>query len=142
MRDKLNAMMEFDTIVRVYDSGEVNQQHYGGVWAPEFTLETDADGSLIAGWNHELRRQAKAQSWSLMAGYSGAHMQGRSVLMDQAEFIGGRMADDILGTPGLYVAVVVSLSDSEHDAGWAVAYRHERADGTVDSGNDPSRWQA
>lgn len=144
MRDKLRDMMESDAIVRVFDSGEFSAQHFGGLWAPEFSLEVDGDGSLIAGWDDELKRQAKAQDWSLMAGYSVAHLQGRSVLMDPAEFVGGRMADDILTTPGLYVVVDVQVDDGDQagSAGWVVAYRHERADGTVDNSNGPARWQA
>ncbi|WP_155981017.1 hypothetical protein [Nocardia sp. CNY236] len=44
--------------------------------------------------------------------------------MHATEFIGGRLAQDILSAPGLYAAVVVSPTDgSEEPVGWAIAFR-------------------
>lgn len=50
--------------------------------------------------------------------------------MHASEYIGGKLARDILATPGLYVAVVsyATLEDDDPEpddsiAGWAIAYR-------------------
>jgi hypothetical protein len=148
MRDKLSDMMEPDIIVRVFESGEVAPQHYGGLWAPDLSLEVDAEGQLLPGWDDELRAQATRQDWSLMRGYSGGWLQGQSVLMDPGEYVGGRMADDILAAPGVYVVVDVTCGYSGGEpvdggpCGWVVAYRHEGVDGGIPGTPDPSRWWA
>lgn len=140
--DELRHLMDMDIPVRVYRDGGISAQHYGGLWAPEFHLSTDDDGQLIPGWDAELRRQATAQGWSLMGGYTGQHGQGGSPLMGESEFIGGRMAGDILATPGVYVAVVVLCDSDWRDSGWVVAYRHEDEHGEIPGQTDPGRFRA
>jgi hypothetical protein len=105
--DRLNGVMEIDHVIRVGDDGSVTDAD--GVYAPDVYED---DGELLP----------VGSGWSLLDGYSGQDRYSGPI-MHASEYIGGRMASDILETPGLYVAVVVyPLDDSEPD-GWAVAYR-------------------
>lgn len=102
---KLNDLMEFDHVVRVDDSGNVD--HASDVYAPSLS-----DGEL------------DSSDWSLMDGYSG--QSGYSgPIMHASEFVGGAIERDILATPGLYVTLVDYPSDETEPEGWAVAYRSE-----------------
>lgn len=47
----------------------------------------------------------------------------RAAQRTPSQYIGGTLADDILDTPGYYVAMVVSNFDSGEGDGWAVARR-------------------
>ena len=115
MTTKLNGIMEFGQVVRVDEDGTVTNAPRG-LYAPE----------LLDGVLSEL-------GWSLMSyGYTGAEGQARSPIMHPSEYIGGRLARDILATPGYYVAIVsyVTPEDDDDDDdddidGWAVAYREE-----------------
>jgi hypothetical protein len=107
----LNDLMEFDHVVRVHPDGTVTDAE--GIYAPSL-------------WEGELDDDA----WTLMNGYSGQDRYSGPV-MHNSEFIGGQMAEDILATPGLYVAVVCYWDDDDDDddddaetivEGWAVAY--------------------
>jgi len=111
----LNAMMDFDHVVRVDSEGNVTDAE-PDVYAPD--VNEDTDGTHV-----------DPDSWSLMTGYSGQYMYGGPV-MHASEYVGGGMARDILATPGLYVCVVVydmraSDDDDDNIAGWAVAYIHD-----------------
>lgn len=97
-KSALNDVMEFDHVIVVGEDGTVSDAE--GVYAPELY-----DGEVSSGW-------------SLMGGYSGQHGHSGPI-MHSSEFIGGGMADDILSTPGIYVAVVDCASDDAD--GWAVA---------------------
>lgn len=105
MEDKtLNDIMEFDHVIEVHQDGSVT--HRADIYAPELVDDTVSDG------------------WELLNGYSGQYLYSGPV-MHSSEFIGGRMADDILSTPGIYVAVVATTTDKEFAEdniyGWAVA---------------------
>lgn len=123
-RDNLNSVMEFDHVIRVHADGTVTD---AAEYAPEL-----CDGALPAD-----------SPWSLMTGYTGQYGY-RGPIMHPSEFIGGGMADDILSTPGLYVALINYTSDpadwcddcrpgsgesgpcDSHDInGWGVAYIHD-----------------
>jgi hypothetical protein len=100
--DELNALMEFDHVIEVHDSGMVSEPT--DVWAPELYDEEVSDG------------------WVLMNGYSGQYGYAGPI-MHPSEYIGGDLARDILAEPGVYVALIAkNLDDSEPD-GWAVARR-------------------
>lgn len=118
-RDNLNDVMEFDRVICVHADGTVTHVEE---YAPEL-----CDGELSSG-----------SAWSLMTGYTGQYGY-RGPIMHESEYIGGRMADDILSTPGLYVALVSRVStpadgctfcesdtpcDNHSIDGWAVAYIH------------------
>lgn len=110
----LSDVMEFEHVIMVGANGTItedlpNERVY---WAPE--VEQEGSGTV---WDDP--------SWELMNGYSGQHGYSGPV-MHPSEFIGGRMADDIMSTPGLYVAVTVTALDIDPDEeddiiGWAVA---------------------
>ena len=106
-RDTLNDVMEFDHVIRVHPDGSITEPR--DIHAPDLF-----DGELQCG----------TRAWSLMNGYSGQHGYSGPV-MHSSEFIGGRMADDILTCPGLYVALVDMPSDDGDPDGWAVAYIDE-----------------
>lgn len=103
-RDTLNDVMQFDHVIRVRDDGTV--ENVADVYAPELY-----DGELLS------------EDWTLLTGYTGQYGY-RGPIMHNSEFIGGRLADDILSTPGVYVALVNEPSDGDEDPeGWAVARR-------------------
>ena len=100
----LNAVMEFERVIQVHADGSVTT--VGNViWAPDLY-----DGDL------------SGDGWELMTGYSGQHAYNGPI-MHNSEFIGGRMAEDILSTPGVYVALVNGTLSDDEPEGWAVARR-------------------
>ena len=106
----LNDVMEFDRVIEVHEDGTVTERH--DIWAPNLY-----DGEFEPG----------TSGWSLMDGYSGQYLY-RGPMMHQSEFIGGRMARDILENPGVYVALVDYTLEEDDDGEWyptewAVAYR-------------------
>lgn len=117
----LNALMEFDHVIRVHADGTVTEPR--DVHAPEIYVDTDGDGSILAEHDREMIAMVKRQGWALMDGYSG--QQGYSgPIMHPSEFIGGGLERDIMATPGDYVALVVETNDDDDElAGWAVARR-------------------
>ena len=121
----LNDTMEFHHVVEVHADGSVTDGP-SGVYAPEVSVELDADGSMISLNPNDIQIDS---GWELLNGYSGQDRY-RGPIMHDAEFIGGGMERDILATPGLYVAVTVTglrpdgQSDNDDDlVGWAVARR-------------------
>lgn len=104
----LNDLMSFDHVIQVHADGSVTEPR--GVWAPELH-----DGQLFQGGT-------AGEGWELMNGYSGQYMYSGPT-MHESEFIGGRMARDILATPGLYVAIEDIPSDDSEPTGWAVAHK-------------------
>jgi hypothetical protein len=111
----LSNLMEFDHPIQVHDDGTVSDR-VEGVYAP--TLEGVSDGTTetIDGW--EL----------VTAGYTGQDRYNGPI-MHNSEQIGGRLAEDILARPGVYVALVCAWPDDEESTddgelymeGWAVA---------------------
>jgi len=122
----LNDRMEFDHVVEVTSDGSVIDGP-AGMHAPEVTVDLDADGQMISLNPNDIQIDS---GWTLLNGYSGQHGY-RGPIMDDAEFIGGGMARDIIGTPGVDVAVMVSgLRPDGHTSeddlvGWAVARRKD-----------------
>jgi hypothetical protein len=112
-RDNLNAIMSFDHPIRVHDDGTVTDG-LDGIYAPTL-CDDELDDS----------------QWEFFStGYTGQYGY-RGPIMHNSEFIGGRLADDILSTPGVYAAVVADWSCGEdsddcedsgcdHAEGWAV----------------------
>lgn len=125
--DTLSSVMEFDHIVRVNADGTVSDTDMSvGDTGSYFDLNVAPDGTD----EFEL-----SEGWTLMSGYTGQHGYNGPV-MHASEFIGGRMARDILSTPGYYVLLEVqadcngtedgcSIEDGCNcePAGWAVAYK-------------------
>lgn len=119
--DNLNDLMEFDHTIIVHEDGSV----------------TSADQGVRSNWAPDLRNgeldpySAERHGWTLMGGYTGQYGGGDT--MHNSEFIGGRMAEDILSTPGVYVALVCYWDPEgpedgdgeveDYVEGWAVARR-------------------
>lgn len=118
--DDLNAWTEFGSPFRVHADGTVS--HAYGESAPEslYHVETtdDTPGADVDGLY---------DGWKLLHGYTGQYSY-RGAVMHASEYLGGKLAEDVLAQPGLYVLCAVEVTDDEtgeqHDepAGWAVAY--------------------
>lgn len=112
----LNQQMEFDHVIEVRADGSVvdapNERRY---WAPSL-----------------LDDQLDSDNWTFFTtGYSGQDSYNGPI-MHNSEFIGGQLADDILATPGFYVALVSEYTTDADDneigedgelyvEGWAIA---------------------
>ena len=109
-RDNLNSIMEFDHVITVHEDGTVSDGP-SSLYAPTL-MDEELDGA----------------GWLLLDGYTQQHGY-RGPIMGDGEYIGGRMADYILATPGIYVAIVAFwLPEGDDDGdtvmeGWAVARR-------------------
>jgi hypothetical protein len=134
--DNLNAVMEFGHVIQVLQDGTVIDR-VPSVYGPEsLDMEVDADGQSIHADDSDIKGQAKSAGWELLTGYTGQYSYNGPV-MHPSEYIGGRMARDILETPGYYVALVVEApcnyegsTDCDIEvgcdcepAGWAVAFK-------------------
>jgi hypothetical protein len=124
----LNEAMEFDSVIFSFGDGRIAD--VTGIWAPVYAQYQDEHGE----WLDPVIEGANEAGWTLMSGYSGQH-QYAGPWMHQSEFIGGRMAEDILATPGIYVAVypsVIDENDEQQDPDtWAVAYISENIPGSM-----------
>lgn len=91
---ELQQFVEFDCPFRV--------DYYGALsdalefHAPE-VYHSDADDIEVYG-----------TGWAPLTGYTGQYSYNGAV-MHASEYLGGRLADDILSTPGVYVVVVVNV---------------------------------
>jgi hypothetical protein len=116
--DSLNDAMEVDDVVRVTPDGWLDSAD--GVHAPEVFVFCDEDGQVSRQEDVDMVTRCESEGWDVMNGYSGP-------VMHTSEYIGGRLAEDILERPGLYVACVVEClgpdrdaSENESPAGWVV----------------------
>ena len=102
--ETLNDVMEFDRVIEVHEDRSVSCPD---IYPPDLHddrldyVDTWGDWELLDGWSNQ-------------QGYAGP-------LMHQSEFIGGAMADHILSTPGVYVALVSYRDDDSEQTEWAVA---------------------
>jgi len=125
---ELNDIMEPSHVIRVLDEHRVTDAE--GSYAPELVMFVDSEGQALPDDDLSLQEQAKSAGWRLLEGWTGQHGYSGPV-MHSSKYVGGRLADHILDTPGEYVAVEVScLPEGEDDAfdpdppaGWAVAFR-------------------
>lgn len=120
----LNQVMEFDHVIRVNESGNVQNVP---LLNPYFDLNVDTQG------NDEFTLET---GWTLLSGFTGQYSYNGPV-MHPSEFIGGGLETHILETPGYYVSLVVNgycHFDESQDcdpevgcncepAGWAVAFK-------------------
>lgn len=98
---------EFDYPFRITDTSF--EDGLTDVWAPSLCDdELDSEG------------------WEFVNGYSGQYRYSGPI-MHNSEFLGGRMALDVLDTPGVYVCVIANWSPDEDDdedsdtaEGWAL----------------------
>ena len=121
----LNDIMEFDHVIEVHPDGTVTDGPRG-IYAPERLEHGEGPDGKVDPYG-------MLGDWTLITtGYSGQYGYGGPI-MHNSELIGGRLAEDILSTPGLYVALVCywpddpDTADEDRDAGgdyiegWAVA---------------------
>lgn len=107
MYDGLQAAMEFDHVIRVTDSGTIEDAP--DYYAPTLYVLEDGTEEFDSGGR-----------WELMSGYTGQYSY-RGPVMHPSEYLGGQLAADILSEPGVYVAIVAETEDDQAPAGWAVA---------------------
>lgn len=115
--DQLRGV-DFDHPFTVTAAGEITDAP-AGVYAPECYHDESTDITLCGAEN----------TWEALTGYTGQWSYSGAV-MHSSEYLGGRIAADILETPGVYVVVVVSVLPEDDDpdpepAGWAVLRMRE-----------------
>ena len=116
--EHLNAHMEFDHVIQVFENGSVVDD-VAAVWAPEVydnSPEGGPEDIAVSG-----------EGWTLERGWTGQYSYSGPVMHD-SEFIGGDLAEHILSTPGYWVAVVVSGPGCDD----------ENCSGSCDNGCDDS----
>lgn len=117
--------VEFDCPFRVGVSGTLHPDPMTSVHAPEVYHSPEHDVEVMS------------EEWETFSdGYTGQHSYSGPV-MHQSEFLGGRLADDILTTPGVYVVTAVEVlpedalegedPDDPFPAGWIVLKMREEA---------------
>jgi hypothetical protein len=124
--ENLNSVMEFGHMIRVNVDGTV-------IDSPDRPyMEVSTYKGDDGEWHDDFQLP---EGWKLMSGYTGQYSYNGPV-MHPSEYIGGRMATDILETPGDYVALVQESdcggteencdADSGCDCepgGWVVAFK-------------------
>ena len=109
--ENLNSKVEFDSPFRVVgnleDGRTVIEKSLLDVYAPEVILYVDKNGSGVGEEEIDLKDWREATDWIAVNGYSG--QQGyRGPTMHSSEFLGGRMAKDVLeDIGGIYTLVTV-----------------------------------
>lgn len=103
----LNDIMEFDHVVQMHWDGTVTDAP-AGIYAPNLH-----NGDL------------DDPKWTMLNGWSGQHFYSGPVMHD-SESIRGALAQHILDTPGIYVAVAAYWDPEKGETetlieGWAVA---------------------
>jgi hypothetical protein len=129
--DTLDALMECDHVIRVDDSGRVHDD-VSGVYAPEFTACVDDNGQFTADTERDMAKQIRKQGWEPEGGWSGQMGTKRdNYVMHDSEFIGGKLAEHILSTPGYWVWSVVQTDEDRDDnhVGWVVMHREINGEG-------------
>lgn len=89
----LNDLVEFNVPFRVLDDGTV-LRFVPDVWSP-------AEGDEI------IDGQPAPDGWEYVDGYSGQYGYSGPV-MHASEYLGGRMARDVLAEPGVYCVVEIT----------------------------------
>lgn len=107
-RDELNTVAEFDRVFRVNPDGTVTFP-VESVHAPE-VYHVDGQG-------HPHDVEVHGADWQPLHGYTGQHGYNGAV-MHASEYLGGRMADDVLASAGVYVVTSVECLPN-------VRYPHE-----------------
>lgn len=123
----LNDLLALDAYpIRVNADGTIDD--HAAVTPPDVYAAVDTNGSYTPTAERDAARDLDRDGWEPMRGYTGQHGAGRgSWLMHASEFVGGRLAADILAEPGVYAAVTITpLTPDETDAEpteWAVVRR-------------------
>lgn len=119
--ENLDEFLGLDTMpIEVHEDGTVTRSDE---YAPEsLYMEVDPDGNGVNADDSDLHGQAEHAGWELLIGWTGQSGY-RGPVMHASEYIGGRLAEYILETPGIYAVLVVEASPDmdEEPAGWAIA---------------------
>lgn len=108
----LDSLMQMGHVIRVGDDGVVYDD-VRDVYAPEINMETDDDGQILAEHDAALIADLERAGWTVETGWTGQYGNHKDdPVMHVSEFIGGRLAEHIIGTPGYWVACAVEV-DSE-----------------------------
>lgn len=107
---ELRAWAEFDHVFGVGADGRL--WDIKGVWAP--------DVMHVDGASHPNDVEGLGAAWETFSvGYTGQHGYNGAV-MHASEYIGGRLADDILSQPGVYVVCAVECDpESRYPHEWS-----------------------
>jgi hypothetical protein len=97
-RDNLNDAIDFDSPFRITETGELEPVY---VYAPRVEHD-ETDEYTIDG----IPRKSQSTWEAFSTGYSGQDRY-RGPVMHASEYIGNRLADDILNTPGVYLVTAV-----------------------------------
>jgi hypothetical protein len=126
----LSWMMDFDTVIYSFGDGR-HAVEVVGLWAPSVE-------EYVTAWDEhetacEWEKSTLDPPWNLMVGYTAQDIPRHldDGWMHQSEYIGGRMAEDILGTAGFYAAIYPSSADDSEPTEWAVAYISENIPGSA-----------
>jgi hypothetical protein len=112
----LSELMDFGHVVTVHKDGTFSD---GPVFlhAPELWVDDDGTEVFMPG----------TQDWTLLSGYT--RQEGyRGPVNHASEFIGGGLEQDILATPGHYVAIIAYTDVQGEYAGWAIAFHPTSSD--------------
>ena len=120
----LNRVMELDHVIRVDVHGNVIDADHNRreEWAPELEVNVDAEPRVVG------IPVGQVEGWTLLTGWTGQHGYNGAV-MHSSEYVGGALAEHVLSTPGLWVALAV-----EHEgelSGWALAHLPESPEGNT-----------
>lgn len=119
--DTLDDMVEFDSPFLINGDGTAE---LSGNFAPNVYGEQ--------GQNDPEIEASPKKGWEFMRGYTGQYGYNGPE-MHTSEFLGGRMAEDIVNTPGEYAVVAVQYlcdefcgfcDDETHLESWAVIRRN------------------
>ena len=122
----LREIMEFDHVIRVHEDGSIT---HPDVYAPEVymdaTWDEHGDAHTSDQDNRDMINHLKTQGWEVLTGWTGQYGYNGPI-MHESEFIGGKLADHIRETPGVYVRLAVEITPPDEDSesesiGWIVA---------------------
>ena len=102
----LQRIADFDHIFTVSDNGTVADCPEA-IYAPTVTHDEDADIDIDSPY------------WEALTGYTGQYGYN-GACMHASEYLGGRLADDVLDNPGVYVVTAVYSDDDESPDSWCV----------------------
>lgn len=124
----LNAKMTIDHVVYVSEDGTVTDANRA--YAPEVNCDYSGpfdEAQILDEHERDMIESLKSQGWSVENGWSGQYRYSGPI-MHASEYIGGNLAEHVLQTPGLWVAVSVELHPEDEDAesesaGWLLLHR-------------------
>lgn len=124
----LNDLLALDAYpIRVNADGTIDD--HAAASTPDVYAEVNSEGSYTPTAERDAASALAREGWEPMRGYTG--QWGALVsnwFMHASEFVGGRLAADILASPGVYVAVQITPDGPDDDTDvepteWAVIRR-------------------